>query len=316
MHVKSLKVFCDIVRQRSFSRAARENGVTQSAASQVVQQLEERLGVRLIDRSKRPWVLTSEGELYYQGVITILADFQALEDKVSRLHRQVSERVRVASIYSAGLSHVNQIVRDFMAHTASANIQVQYQHPKQVYELVERDAVDFGLVSYPKETRSIQAIAWRDEPMVLVCAPEHPFAACDRFELERLEGASLIGFDQGLQIRQAINRRLAHRGISVEVKMEFDNIETIKRAIEIDAGVGLLPAPTVERETQFGSLVAVPLVVDEDNPPLVRPLGIIHRRGKVWSTLAEKFLNELIQSTPTSVAATRPEVPVVGVPAN
>ena len=89
----------------------------------------------------------------------------------------------------------------------------------------------------------------------------------------------LIGFDSDLTIRREIDRVLHLHRVEVQVVMEFDNIETIKRAIEIDAGVSLLPEPTVLREVAAGTLVAVPLDTDE----LVRPLGIIHRRGKELS---------------------------------
>src|ERR1700733_4598005 len=100
VHLKWLKVFCDVVRQRSFSRAAGENDMSQSAASQLVHQLEERLGVKLIDRSKRPFVLTPEGEVYYDGCRSVMERYGALEDKVRTLHQEVAGCVRVASIYS------------------------------------------------------------------------------------------------------------------------------------------------------------------------------------------------------------------------
>ena len=101
----------------------------------------------------------------------------------------------------------------------------------------------------------------------------------------------MIGFDSDLTIRREIDRVLQLHGAEVRVAMEFDNIETIKRAIEIDAGVALLPEPTVLREVAAGSLVAVPLATDE----LVRPLGIIHRRGKELGSTTRRFI-ELLQS--------------------
>src|SRR6185312_15375775 len=93
MHLKGLKVFCDVVGWRSFSRAADENGISQSGASQVVNQLERRLGVKLIDRSKRPFVLTPEGETYYEGCRKLVQRYDALEDQVRTLHEEVSGRV-------------------------------------------------------------------------------------------------------------------------------------------------------------------------------------------------------------------------------
>jgi len=292
VHVKSLKVFCDIVARRSFSKAAEENGISQSGASQVVHQLEDRLGVRLIDRSKRPLVLTPEGEVYYKGCRKFVHRYFSLEDEVRTMHREVAGRVSVASIYSVGLSHMNHCVQQFLARYPKANLRVEYQHPERVYELLDQDQVDLGLISYPKSSRSIQAIEWRTEPMVLACAPIHPLAGRERITLAELDGIDMVGFVPELRIRRRIDGALHEHGAEVRVVMEFDNIETIKRAIEIDAGVGLLPQPTVEREARNGSLAVVPLVECE----LVRPLGIVHRRGKELSNTARRFIKVLLEN--------------------
>ncbi|MBX3414506.1 MAG: LysR family transcriptional regulator [Pirellulales bacterium] len=289
MHVKSLKIFCDVVRQRSFSRAARENGISQSGASQVVHQLEDRLGVKLIDRSKRPFVLTAEGEVYYDGCRGIVERYFALEDKVRTLHQEVVGRVRVASIYSVGLHHMSRSIQDFLSRYPKANVRLEYLHPHRVYQSIEHDKADLGLVSYPKSSRTIQAIPWREEPMVLVCAPGHRLASRPRIALIELAGEKLVSFDRDLTIRREIDRVLSLDGVMVDVAMEFDNIETIKRAVEIDAGVALLPEPTVQPEVTAGTLVAVPLDTDE----LVRPLGIIFRRGRELDGTIGRFLELL-----------------------
>lgn len=290
VQLKGLKVFCDVVRQRSFSRAAEENGISQSGASQLVQQLEDGLGVKLLDRSKRPFVLTPEGEVYYEGCREVVERYFAVEDRVRRLHEEVAGRVRVASIYSVGLHHMNRCLQEFLSQYPKANVRLEYLHPDRVYQAVEEDVADLGLISYPKSSRSIEALAWREEPMVLVSAPSHPLASRGGVALKELDGLKMVGFDSDLTIRREIDRVLNLHQISVSVVMEFDNIETIKRAIEIDAGVALLPEPTVLREVQSGTLRAVPLNTQE----LVRPLGIIHRRGKELSAVAVRFI-ELLQ---------------------
>jgi DNA-binding transcriptional LysR family regulator len=291
MHLKSLKVFCDVVGKRSFSRAADENGISQPGASQMVHQLEEHLGVRLIDRTKRPFVLTSEGEVYYNGCRKIVQRYFALEEEVRTLHQEVAGRVSVASIYSVGLSHMNRCMQNFLQLYPKANVRLQYQHPRRVYELVESDQVDLGLVSYPKSSRTIKATPWREEPMVLVCSPEHRLAALPQVAMKDLEGVDLVGFDADLEIRQEIDRALAARDVEVRIAMEFDNTETIKRAVEINAGVAILPEPTVDRELAAGSLVARRIADAE----LHRPVGIIHRRNKVLGKTARRFM-QLLQA--------------------
>jgi DNA-binding transcriptional LysR family regulator len=290
MHLKSLRVFCDVVRRRSFSRAADENDISQSAASQMVNHLEERLGVKLIDRSKRPFVLTPEGDVYYEGCRGLVEKYAALEEQVKSLHQEVAGRVRVASIYSIGLSHMNQYLHEFLRKYPQANVRLEYLHPSKVYQNVERDVADLGLVSYPKSSRLIVDIPWREEPMVLVCAVTNDLARRPKIGLEELSGRKLVAFDQGLTIRREIDRVLHQRKVEVENVMEFDNIETIKRAVEINLGVSLLPEPTVRREVEAGTLAAVPLTTDE----LVRPIGIIHRRGKELSRTAQRFVDLLL----------------------
>jgi len=291
MHLKSLKVFCDVVGRRSFSRAASENGISQSGASQIVNALEEHLGVKLIDRTKRPFVLTPEGEVYYEGCRKLVQRYFALEEEVRTLHEEVAGRVSVASIYSIGLSHMNRFVQRFLRDYPKANVNIQYQHPRRVYELVETDQVDLGLVSYPRSSRAIKASVWREEPMVVVCAPCNRLAQRDRVSLPELHGLDMIGFDADLEIRNEIDRALAARGIELRVAMEFDNIETIKRAVEIDAGISILPEPTVDKEISAGALVARPLAGID----LKRPIGIIQRRGKELGKTAWRFMQLLLK---------------------
>jgi DNA-binding transcriptional LysR family regulator len=289
MNLKSLKIFCDIVSRRSFSRAAEDNGISQSNASQVVGQLETRLGVQLIERSKRPLVPTREGQVFYDGCRKIIARYDALEDEVRSHHEQVAGRVRVAAIYSVGLHHMSRYLQEFMSQHPKANVRLEYLHPERVLESVESGEADIGVVSYPRSTRTIHAEPWREEPMVLVCAPGHPFAGRETIPLAALDGRAMVSFDPELVIRHEIDRVLAGHHVEPNVVMEFDNIETIKRAIEIDAGVALLPEPTVLREVAGGTLASVRI----DDEELVRPLGIIHARGKQLAPTVRRFIELL-----------------------
>jgi len=306
VNLKSLKIFCDIVSRRSFSKAAADNGISQSSASQVVGQLEAHLGVRLIDRSTRPPAATSEGQAFYEGCRKIIAAYDALEDQVRTLHAEVAGRVRVAAIYSVGLHHMSRYLQEFISRHPKANVRLEYLHPDRVLESVEQGQADIGIVSYPRSTRAIEAEPWREEPMVLVCAPGNEFAGRVQVSLGELHGQRMVAFDSDLVIRHEIDRALAAAGAEPAVVMEFDNIETIKRAVEIDAGVALLPEPTVGRELAAGTLSMVRLAGEE----LVRPLGIIRPRGKPLPPTAERFV-ELLRghAHDLDTPATQPAAP-------
>jgi DNA-binding transcriptional LysR family regulator len=292
MHLRFLKIFCDIVDKHSFSRAAEANGVSQSNASQVVHHLEEHLGVQLIDRSKRPFVLTPEGLRFHEGCRVIVQRYDDLEREVRALHDAEAARLTVASIYSVGLAHMSRYLREFLAANPQADVRLEYVHPQRVYEAVDTGAADLGLVSYPEESRSLATLPWRTEPMVLVCHPQHRLASCERASLNQLAQEPFVAFQEGLRIREEIDRALEEAGITVDVELEFDNIETIKRAIEIGTGISLLPEPTVMREVNSGVLVRVPL----EGTQLMRPLGIIHRRDRKLSETAKKFVNLLLSN--------------------
>ncbi len=290
MQLKSLKVFCDVVARHSFSRAASDNGMTQSGASQIVHHLEQYLGVKLIDRSTRPLSLTPEGRTYYEGSRDLVRKLYALEDRVRTLRNQFEGRVHVASIYSVGLSHLNQCVREFLGRYPKARIQIEYQHSHRVRKLVESGRVDLGLISYPKPSRTVKSYTWRCEPMVVCCAPEHPLAAFHEVRAGQLDSLEMVSFDRDLQIRREIDRAFAGKGIRVPIAMEFDNIETLKRAVEINIGFSLLPEPTIRREVQLGSLVARRLIDLE----MVRPLGIIYRPGSDLGDTVHGFIQFLL----------------------
>jgi DNA-binding transcriptional LysR family regulator len=158
-----------------------------------------------------------------------------------------------------------------------------------VCEVVESGDADLGIVSYPKETDALVNMPWRSEPMVIVCHPHHRLSREKALPLKSIAGESFVAFEQGLAIREAIDRALVRAHAEVNVKLEFDNIETMKRAIEIDAGVSILPEPSVRREIALGSLAKVSIVGDA----IVRPLGIVHRRERALSELASQFIGLL-----------------------
>ncbi len=288
--MKALKIFCNVVDRRSFSRAANDNGISQSSVSQVVHQLEERLGVRLLDRSKRPFVLTAEGQRFYDGCRQLVKRYFDLEEEVRTLHDETARRLVIASIYSVGLAPMSASLRDFSAKHPLAKVRLEYLHPSRVYEAVEHGEVDLGLVSYPEESRTLTAIPWRDEPLVVVCHPRHRLTRYRSLSIKELAGEKLVAFETGLRIRSEIDRVLVLDKVKIDVTMEFDNIETMKRAIEINEGVSILPEPTVAREIALGSLAKIAL----KDQHLKRPLGIIHRRDRKLSSIARQFV-ELLQ---------------------
>src|SRR2546428_4561086 len=276
MNLDTLKLYCDVVRLRSFSRAATANGVTQSAASQSIQQLEGDLDVPLLDRSRRPLVATEAGRVFFDACRDLLEGFEKARAGLLASAERVEGTVRVAAIYSVGLHDMSRHMQPFMSAHPHARVRLECLHPHKVVEAVLNDEADLGILSYPSATRALTVLPLRAEPMVLVCHPSHRFARRRTIPPGELSGERFVAFDHDLTIRRTIDRVLKQANVRVEVVMEFDNIETIKQAIGIAAGVSILPQPTVAHEVGIRTLAAVPLAI----PGLVRPIGIIHRRGR------------------------------------
>lgn len=310
MQLETLKIFCDVVRWSSFSRAAAENGISQSSASQAVQQLEVRLGVKLIDRSKRPLVLTAPGKIYHGGCKELVEQYLELEARVKADGEEdtVVGTVVVAAIYSVGLHDMSGYVKTFEERYPGTNVRLEYLHPRRVLERVTSGEAALGILSYPRKWPDLNVIGWREEPMVLVTHPSHRFASCKSVSVLELSGEPFVAFDAELSIRRAIDRFLRHHEVAVDVVCEFDNIENIKRAVEIPSGVAILPEPSLAQEVKAGSLVAIPIQSPEPTMRLTRPLAIIHRRHDNLDRAGAKFL-ELLGSEDVTTAERRSSRP-------
>ncbi len=289
MHLETLRLYCDVVRLRSFSRGAELNYVSQSAASQAVQQLERELGVALVDRTRRPFAVTPEGQSFYLACRGLLESWEKAKAEIAAVKAQVDGTVRVAAIYSVGLHDMSHHLQRFMSLYPKARVQLECLHPHKVVEAVLNDEADVGIMSYPPQDRALAVIPLRSEPMAFVCHPGHRLARRRTVTPEDLTGEPFVAFDSGLTIRKAIDRALRQHNVKPNIVMAFDNIETIKQAIMIGAGVSLLPRHTVEKEIGIRTLAAVGFAL----PDLVRPVGIIHRRQKALSPAVSRFVQLL-----------------------
>ncbi len=293
MHLEALRLYCDIVRHRSFSRGAEQNFVSQSAASQAVAQLEGQFGVALIDRTKRPLVVTPEGTSFFETCREILGLWDKARDEVGAVKARLDGTVRVAAIYSVGLHDVSRHMQGFNSLHPEARVLLDCLHPHKVVEAVQSGEADVGIMSYPPSTRSLSIVPLRDEPMAFVCHPRHRLARRKIVRPSDLSGEAFVAFDPELTIRKAIDRALRKGNTKVNVVMAFDNIETIKQAVMIAAGVTILPRHTVQNEVGVGALSVVPLGI----PDLVRPVGIIHRRQKPLAPTVARFVQFLKEAS-------------------
>ncbi len=298
MTFEHLKLFRDIAQHRSISRGAHQNEVSQSAASQSVHEMERELKVALLDRSTRPLALTEAGRLFHDFCRETLRRKDVFEAELERLKGRIESVVRVASIYSVGLSEMSELEEEFSRRLPEAELRVEYLRPEKVYDAVEADRADLGLLSYPEPSREIQVIPWRREQMVIAAAPSHPLARRSAVEAADLAGCDFVGFDEDLPIAREVSRFLREQEVEVSVVMRFDNIQTMKEAVVLGTGVSILPLRVLKSDVEEGRLAAVPLRA----PGLFRPLGIIHRKRKKFNRATAAFL-ELLKEEPAPLPA-------------
>lgn len=304
MNLRDLELFCEVANLGSFSKAAKVHGISQPAASETVKGLEEHLGCDLLNRAIRPLQLTPEGRIYFDGCRQLLDGYRRLEDRILQQRDKVVGPVRVASIYSVGLLQMDCYVKEFERLYPDAALDLQYLHPEQVLDSVLNETVDLGLMSFAQRRADLIYETWQDQKIVAVVAPQHRLAKRTSIRVSELDGEALVGFTAELRIRHEIDRWLKQAKVSVNLVHSFDNIENIKRAVEVGSGLGLLPIPTVRREIEFGSLVAVEI----ENVDWVRRLDIVYRRSKPFTTAITRFLELLHQDPGTFSQSNDPKL--------
>jgi len=289
LHLLLFKVFSDLAETASFSQAARRNAITQSAVSQQVKALERRYGVRLIERGKKSFALTPEGRVFLGAAREILSVVDGLDGRLREMREVVSGDLRLAAVLSVGLHELPSYTRQFSQLHPQVKLHTDYLRSAEVYAAVLAGRADAGLVAYPAARRGLEAeVLWRDR-LVLVCAPSHRLARRARVPLRELSGERFIAFAVDLPTRKALDRALRSAGVTVKPEREFDNIETVKRMVEIDGAVSILPETALANERRAGSLVPVPI----DAPDMWRPVGVITRRGRGESLARRRFLEVL-----------------------
>ncbi len=290
MQIESLKVFCDLVESKSFSQAAIRNFISQSAVSQQVKSLESRFETVLLKRDGRSISATAAGRMFYEASREILDRFDRMRVELRTAVQEIAGSVRVATIYSVGLYEMSMVVKTFLKTYPKVNLHVEYSRTNRVYEDCLRGAVDVGIVPYPKARKGLRVISLPADRLILICSPEHRFARRRQLGISGLDGENFVAFEKDIPSRSAIDRILEHHGVRVRVVMEFDNIETIKRSVEIGAGVSIVPLLSVQREVQTGSLAKVNFAGES----FFRPLGIIVKGRSAPSPAAGRFI-ELLQ---------------------
>ncbi len=289
MQIENLKIFADLVETKSFSKSAKLNGITQSAVSQQARAMERHFKALLIDRSQKQFQLTREGQRVYESAKEMLHTYDMLLSELQEMKKVISGTIRISTIYSIGLHELPPYIKKFLHDFPSVNVRVEYRRSNLVYEDILHNSVDFGLVAFPSRLRQIEVLPFREDHLVVITHPQHALARRSEVEVGDLAGQRFIGFDPDIPTRKAVDQIFREHRLEIEPVMEFDNIETVKRAVEIDHGIAIVPQATVAQEIKQGTLA----ILQFKGRAFTRPLAILHRKGRVLTPAMKKFITTL-----------------------
>jgi len=297
MQIESLRMFCDLAETKSFTKAAEMNRVTQSAVSQAISALERQWSALMVERSRKHFRLTRDGQVLYEYSKQLLREYDTLEAKMREVKDLISTRVRLAATHSVGLHELPPFIDAFRKVEPEVELQVELCHTREVYDRLLIDEVDLGLVAYPLREPRLKTVPLRKDRLTVICHPQHPFAKLKSIKLKSLSGQKFVSFERDTPIGRALDKMLRQQGVTVQQVTEFDNLETVKQAVEIDAGVAIVPEVTVSSEVARETLAAVPL---EGN--YFRPLALLHKKSKLCVPVIERF-TALLKKTQRTEAA-------------
>ena len=291
MHVETLKVFCDLVDLESFSLAAERNFITQSAVSQQIRSLEDKFKRRLLERmrGRREVKLTPAGDVFYHESKKVLAAYDQLQENLRGVVGKIGGTVKVATVYSVGLHELPDKVREFMTKFPAAKIDLEYSRTTRVVRDVLNGTVELGILAFPEPRQGLTITPMPDDRLVLIAPPEHKFADRKKIKVAELDGEDFVLFERDVPTRKAMDKIFKTNNVEVKKVAEFDNIETIKRAVEVGFGIAIVPESAVIESKKAGTLAVVQMA----EKYWIRSVGVIHRTDRNLSIAAKKFLELL-----------------------
>jgi len=289
VHIETLKVFCDVVETGSFSMAASQNFITQSAVSQQLRTLESKYHCKLLERGRSGAKPTPAGDILYRASREILEKYREIDTQLQESAKVVSGSLRIAIVYSVGLHELPPYLKEYLREFPQVNVHVEYSRPNKIYDDAVAGRIDLGIVAYPAKHPQVTVIPFREDRLVVVCPPDHALSTQRKVGISRLDGEAFVGFERDISTRKAIDQLFKDRNLNVRYIGEFDNIETIKRAVEIGQGIAVIPLASVQHELEHGTLKVVHL----SEETILRPLGIVHKKGRHLSPAAVKFIDVL-----------------------
>jgi LysR family transcriptional regulator, transcriptional activator of the cysJI operon len=289
MQIETFQIFCDLAEMKSFSGAAEKNMISQSAVSQQVSSLEKAFNTALIDRHRKSFGLTAAGELFYNTCKDILSRYENFHSGLNFLKNSSKSKITAAAIYSIGIHTLQSHIKKFLQLHPQVHLDIEYLSDVEIYNRLLIGRIDVGFVAVPRNHPDIQIFDFVAEPLVLVCGAGHPFAKKNSIDIYMVQYQPFIAFARNLPTRNCIDQLLLKYNVVVKPSMEFDNVEIIKRVVEINNAISIMPQTTIQNEVANGTLKSIPFT----NGKFARPTGMIIRKNRVMNNYLKTFIELL-----------------------
>lgn len=301
--IRQFRVFQAVARHQSYTRAAEELNLTQPAVFAQVRQLEERLGIALMERVGKRMFLTDAGRVVLEGARETLEGLERMKMRLADMRGLREGRLKLA-IVSTAQYFMPRLLGDFCTENPGIEVALTVTNRQAMLERLAANEDDLCVLGTVPDGVDVVATAIADNPIVAVARYDHPLVAQRAIAPDRIVREPFILREPGSGTRLAVERFFRTRGLSLPMRMELGSNEAIKQAVIGGLGLAMLSRDTLALEGQTGVLK----VLDLAGFPLMRQWQVAYPRGKHLSVAAEAFQNHLVANARAAVEA-GPELP-------
>jgi LysR family transcriptional regulator, low CO2-responsive transcriptional regulator len=310
MHItlRHLRIFEAVARFGSISRAAAELHLTQPAVSMQMKQLEEQIGLPLLEQVGKRMFLTEAGQDlrgHARDIVARMADLNASMDQFRGLERGL---LRLAVVSTANY-FLPKLIADFTHRHPGVRVSLQVANREFVLSALADNSTDLAITGRPPDSVDVVGQHFMDNPLVVIASPDHPLAGVGSITLQRMVQETLVVREPGSGTRAAMERHFVAHAVVYRAGCEFGTNEALKQAVRAGLGLGVVSAQTIELELQTRCLTVLPV----EGFPIVRQWYVLHRTHKRLSAAARTFREILLgldPSTPLAGVQTKQAVSV------
>jgi DNA-binding transcriptional LysR family regulator len=286
MDFDQLETFLEVARHLSFSRAAEKRFRTQPAISAQIRALEEEVGAKLLDRSGGKVSVTGAGKVFLRYAEESVAARKAVIAALAEMERVPRGEIIVAANEGTCLHVLPEVFAEFKKQYPAVAVNINRLESSAILESVIENSVDFGVVALPVNDNRLTVVQIHRDELVAIAAQEHALAKMKSVTLETVAKYPLLMPEHG-RTRDALEQLYHERKLKLNISMELDSSELLKRFVAAGVGVGFIARSNVEQDVKAGTLAAIPIA----DATVRRDMGLVFRKDKALSRAALAFID-------------------------